>query len=275
MPSRSSPRPDCGRSGRRTGRSRSAGRGSRTRRRHWRTRVRPAPFVADARGCVAPKIVLLLPSTRTRTTAAEAEPTIASTSPTTTESMRVRRNTNPSFHEGFGSTGGRSSDSGLPAPPPSQRQPVAWWWGSVSPHSGGTFPGLAPGSLTRPPMSGPSLPLRCDTRPLRVAAGRRLGGLDLHAVVDPGSGDGPRRLGSRVAEDRACRRVRGARRATVAGGGQGAAGGGDRHRLRGDGRVHQVFVPGRQGAVMDVLMDAVGVLIGVYVLGRAARRVVA
>ncbi len=39
--------------------------------------------------------------------------------------------------------------------------------------------------------------------------------------------------------------------------------------------VHQAFVPGRQGAVRDVLIDAVGVLIGVYVLGRAVRRVVA
>jgi VanZ family protein len=39
--------------------------------------------------------------------------------------------------------------------------------------------------------------------------------------------------------------------------------------------VHQAFVPGRQGAVVDVLIDAVGVLIGVYVVGRAARRVLA
>ena len=39
--------------------------------------------------------------------------------------------------------------------------------------------------------------------------------------------------------------------------------------------VHQAFVPGRQGAVLDVLIDAVGVLIGVYVLGRAVRRVIA
>ena len=39
--------------------------------------------------------------------------------------------------------------------------------------------------------------------------------------------------------------------------------------------VHQAFVPGRHGAVLDVLVDAVGVLVGVYVLGRAARRVVA
>ena len=37
--------------------------------------------------------------------------------------------------------------------------------------------------------------------------------------------------------------------------------------------VHQAFVPGRHGAVLDVLVDAVGVLIGVYLLGRAARRV--
>jgi VanZ family protein len=39
--------------------------------------------------------------------------------------------------------------------------------------------------------------------------------------------------------------------------------------------VHQAFVPGRQGAVLDVVVDAVGALVGVYVLGRAARRVVA
>jgi len=39
--------------------------------------------------------------------------------------------------------------------------------------------------------------------------------------------------------------------------------------------VHQAFVRGRQGAVLDVLVDAAGVLLGVYVLGRAARRVLA
>jgi VanZ family protein len=39
--------------------------------------------------------------------------------------------------------------------------------------------------------------------------------------------------------------------------------------------VHQAFVPGRQGAALDVLVDAVGVLLGVYVLARAARRAVA
>jgi hypothetical protein len=35
--------------------------------------------------------------------------------------------------------------------------------------------------------------------------------------------------------------------------------------------MHQAFVPGRQGAPLDVLIDAVGVIVGVYVLGRAAR----
>jgi VanZ family protein len=39
--------------------------------------------------------------------------------------------------------------------------------------------------------------------------------------------------------------------------------------------VHQAFVSGRHGAPVDVLVDAVGVIVGVYVLGRAARRVVA
>jgi VanZ family protein len=39
--------------------------------------------------------------------------------------------------------------------------------------------------------------------------------------------------------------------------------------------VHQSFVAGRYGAAYDVLVDGVGVLVGVYVLGRAARRVLA
>ena len=39
--------------------------------------------------------------------------------------------------------------------------------------------------------------------------------------------------------------------------------------------VHQAFVPGRHGAPIDVLVDAVGVLVGVYLVGRAARRVAA
>jgi VanZ family protein len=39
--------------------------------------------------------------------------------------------------------------------------------------------------------------------------------------------------------------------------------------------VHQTFVPGRQGAPLDVVIDAVGVLVGVYVLSRATGRVAA
>ena len=39
--------------------------------------------------------------------------------------------------------------------------------------------------------------------------------------------------------------------------------------------IHQTFIPGRHGAPLDVLIDAAGVLVGVYVLGRAARRAVA
>jgi VanZ family protein len=39
--------------------------------------------------------------------------------------------------------------------------------------------------------------------------------------------------------------------------------------------IHQSFVPGRQGAPLDVLIDAAGVLAGVYLLGRATRRVLA
>jgi VanZ family protein len=39
--------------------------------------------------------------------------------------------------------------------------------------------------------------------------------------------------------------------------------------------IHQSFVAGRQGAPRDVLVDAAGVLVGVYLLRRMARRVVA
>ena len=54
------------------------------------------------------------------------------------------------------------------------------------------------------------------TRVLSRLAGHRLGRADLHAVVDPRPGHRPRRLGSRAAKDRACRRVRRARRAAAA-----------------------------------------------------------
>jgi VanZ family protein len=37
--------------------------------------------------------------------------------------------------------------------------------------------------------------------------------------------------------------------------------------------IHQHFVPGRHGAVYDVAIDAAGVLVGVYILPRLARRV--
>jgi len=36
--------------------------------------------------------------------------------------------------------------------------------------------------------------------------------------------------------------------------------------------IHQSFVEGRHGAWYDVVVDGAGVIVGVYVLGRAARR---
>ena len=39
--------------------------------------------------------------------------------------------------------------------------------------------------------------------------------------------------------------------------------------------IHQGFVEGRHGAWYDVVVDAVGVVLGVYLLGRLARRVLA
>ena len=39
--------------------------------------------------------------------------------------------------------------------------------------------------------------------------------------------------------------------------------------------IHQGFVEGRHGVWYDVVVDAVGVLLGVYLLGRLARRMLA
>jgi VanZ family protein len=39
--------------------------------------------------------------------------------------------------------------------------------------------------------------------------------------------------------------------------------------------LHQAFVPGRHAAAYDVAIDAVGVLLGIYVVGRASRRAAA
>ena len=127
----------------------------------------------------------------------------------------------------------RSSDLGLPPSPPSRLAPVASWRGSISPHSGGTVPDShrvpSPCSLVWPSLSSDGVrhrptqpcgfaPLRCQTpgsrRPL--AAGAALGRAHLRPVVGAGSRHGARRLGSRPPEDRARRRVRGARGAAPA-----------------------------------------------------------
>lgn len=39
--------------------------------------------------------------------------------------------------------------------------------------------------------------------------------------------------------------------------------------------IHQAFVPGRQAALRDVFIDAAGVLLGIYVVPRCARRALA
>src|SRR3954447_16171161 len=73
------------------------------------------------RGCVPPKIVRVLPSTRTWTTAATASGAIARTAARAAKRARKRRYTNPPSARGsICAAGGRSSDSGRPPPPPSQ-----------------------------------------------------------------------------------------------------------------------------------------------------------
>ena len=98
----------------------------------------------------------------------------------------------------------RSSDSGLPPPPPSRPWPVASWRRSVSPHSGGTVPdshrvpsprSCARGRAYHRTVSGPARPT--------LAPRRRLGGRHLRAVLGARPRDRARRLGSGAAQARA------------------------------------------------------------------------
>src|SRR6266498_5898899 len=76
-------------------------------------------------GSVEPKIVWVLPSTRTCTRAARAAGTSTSKATTTANRLKERRYTNPPSARGSVLANGRSSDSGLPLPPPSRLSPVA------------------------------------------------------------------------------------------------------------------------------------------------------
>src|SRR6476469_5776351 len=89
-----------------------------------------------------------------------------------------RWNTNPPFREGFGfAAGGRSSDSGLPLPPPSRvLRPSGVVAGERLPLQRRDRPGLAPEFPHRSPVCGGNLASPSVTGSLAIA-------LDLDGVL--------------------------------------------------------------------------------------------
>src|SRR5215208_3732362 len=157
------------------------------------------------------------------------------------------RCTSAPFLEGFvGRRAGRSSDSGLPL----RRLPGRGQWrrgGGHLPSQRRDRPGLAPGSPTerRFCRRETTMALRGGlARPFSLAARRRVGGPDLHALLDPRPGHRPRRLGLAAAQARACDRVRGARGVGLARARERLGGVLARHRLRGHGRDPPGVRPG-------------------------------
>ena len=114
---------------------------------------------------------------------------------------------------------GRSSDSGLPLPPPSRPGAAGQWrrGGGASPLTAAGPSRTRTGFPHRAPCWRPSLSSD-GVRPSRpsLAAGGAVGGSHLRALVRPRSRHRARRLGPRAAEDRARRGVRRPRRAPPA-----------------------------------------------------------
>jgi VanZ family protein len=170
---------------------------------------------------------------------------------------------------------GRSSDSGLPLPPPSRLGPVASWRESVSPYSGGTVP-----DSHRVPSPCSFYPSRAYHRPVSrpVSEFWRLwvpvvawAGLifAFSSVPDLGTGLGGWDLVLRKIAHAAEFAVLGALLARAVGTTWVAFALGALYAVSDE--VHQSFVPGRQGSPLDVAIDVVGVGLGVVVWQRVAR----
>src|SRR3954467_5741412 len=140
-------------------------------------------------GSADPKIVWVLPSTRTWTRTASAAGTSRSAAATTARTMERRLNTNPPSARGSGCL--RRAAGLLTRGSLSRRLPGLATSGVSArerlPSQRRDRPGVAPGSLTAR-LIGASLSWPCDdslpsNRPL--GAGRPLGGGDLRVFLDP------------------------------------------------------------------------------------------
>jgi VanZ family protein len=169
---------------------------------------------------------------------------------------------------------GRSSDSGLPLPPPSRRlRPVASRRESISPHSGGTVP-----DSHRVPLPCSRV---CAGEPIiaRVRPALRLwvpvvvwAGLifALSSVPDLGTGLGTWDLVLRKLAHAAEYAVLGALLARATGSPRLAFALAVLYAASDE--LHQHFVPGRHGVPLDVAIDAAGALIGVTLWRLSPRR---
>ena len=179
-----------------------------------------------------------------------------------------------SFREGFGlRRSGRSSDSGLPPAPPSR--PEGQWLsrrGSVSPHSGGTVPDSHRVPFPLAGLGGGEPIMGCRVSLERflklwgpvIAWAALIFGLSSIPALDSGLGtwDEVLRKLAHVTEYavlgfllvRAIGREAPALLVGIA--------------YAASDEIHQHFVAGRHGSPVDVLIDAVGLLIGTVVVRR-------
>ena len=158
----------------------------------------------------------------------------------------------------------RSSDSGLPPPPPSRLAPVASWRGSISPHSGGTVPDShrvpSPCSLSGGRAYHRTVPASFLRLWLPVATWAGII-FAFSSVPDLGTGLGGWDLLLRKLAHAAEFAVLGALLARAVGRPWIAFVLGLAYAVSDE--LHQSFVPGRVGSPLDVALDAVGVAAGV------------
>jgi VanZ family protein len=165
---------------------------------------------------------------------------------------------------------GRSSDSGLPPPPPSRLAASGVVAEELLPSQRRDRPGFAPGSLTGLLWSGRAYH-RTVPRPVRLWLPVLLwAGLifALSSVPDLGTGLGGWDLVLRKIGHAAEFAVLGALLARALRGLWPPLAVGVLYAISDE--VHQSFVAGRQGSVVDVAIDAVGVAVGVLAWRRFA-----
>jgi VanZ like family len=168
---------------------------------------------------------------------------------------------------------GRSSDSGLPLPPPSRPGASGVVAESISPYSGGTVPdshrvpspcSCSGGRAYHRTVSGPFV-----RRWLPVLAWAAVI-FAFSSVPDLGTGLGGWDLVLRKIAHAGEYAVLGALLARATGRPWLAAALGVLYAVSDE--VHQAFVPGRAGSPLDVAIDGVGVVCGVLVWQHVARR---